>query len=211
MNIIFLYVIVSPANSVVIEMLNHISSSSPTAPPLSQLEDVSDEMFCNGDNLPANCKSEVCTCIHLIKIPLDSIVEIVLVDEFNSKYVRHPFHLHGFAFHVMGMGQPLGPTTDNSTRMTVGYFNELEMNNKIMRNYNSPPSKDTVAVPNNGYAILRFRANNPGYWMFHCHQLFHLVAGMELTFQVGEPKQMPPTPKNFPRCGNFKPTIKLRN
>ncbi|CAK9804050.1 LCC4 [Anthophora quadrimaculata] len=203
--------LVPSANSVVVETLNNISSSSPTAPPLSQLEDVSDEMFCNGDNLPANCKSEVCTCIHLIKIPLNSIVEIVLVDEFNSKYVRHPFHLHGFAFHVMGMGQPLGPTSDNSTRMTVDYFNELEMNNKIARNYNSPPSKDNVPVPNNGYAILRFRANNPGYWMFHCHQLFHLLAGMELTFQVGEPNQMPPTPKNFPRCGNFKPAIQLRN
>ncbi|KOC69894.1 Laccase-4, partial [Habropoda laboriosa] len=203
--------IIPSANLIVVETLNNISSISPSAPPLSQLEDISDEPFCNGDNLPANCKTGVCSCIHLIKIPVDSIVEIVLIDEFNAKFVRHPFHLHGFAFHVMAMGQPLGPTSDKGFQMTTSYFHHLELNNKIARNYNLPPAKDTIPIPNNGYAILRFRANSTGFWMLHCHQLFHILAGMELTFQVGEPHQMPPTPKNFPRCGNFKPKIEVRN
>lgn len=65
-----------------ITMLSNISSGSPSAPPLSQLDDVAEEEFCNADNLPSNCSpTEPCTCIHLIKVPLDSVVEINLIDE----------------------------------------------------------------------------------------------------------------------------------
>lgn len=31
----------------------------------------------------------------------------------------------------------------------------------------SPPHKDTVSVPSKGYAILRFRADNPGKLIYH--------------------------------------------
>lgn len=39
--------------------------------------------------------------------------------------------------------------------------------------------KDTVVVPGRmGEAAIDFRANNPGNWFFHCHNLYHLEAGM---------------------------------
>ncbi|MFQ3320796.1 multicopper oxidase family protein [Halorubrum sp. ASP1] len=39
--------------------------------------------------------------------------------------------------------------------------------------------KDTVIVPGHrGQVTLDFHADNPGRWLFHCHNLYHLDAGM---------------------------------
>lgn len=46
-----------------------------------------------------------------------------------------------------------------------------------------------------------------GYWLFHCHFLFHIVIGMNLVVHVGTHADLPPVPPNFPRCGNFLPPI----
>jgi FtsP/CotA-like multicopper oxidase with cupredoxin domain len=32
-------------------------------------------------------------------------------------------------------------------------------------------------MPFSGYVRLRFRANNPGFWLFHCHFDWHLPIG----------------------------------
>ena len=45
----------------------------------------------------------------------------------------------------------------------------------------------------------------PGYWLFHCHIEFHAEIGMALIFKVGEHKDFPPVPKNFPRCESYMP------
>lgn len=44
-----------------------------------------------------------------------------------------------------------------------------------------------------------------GYWLFHCHIEFHVEIGMALVFKFGDDSQMPPVPKNFPKCGNYLP------
>jgi iron transport multicopper oxidase len=36
-------------------------------------------------------------------------------------------------------------------------------------------------VPANGYVVLRFKADNPGVWFFHCHIDLHLIGGMATT------------------------------
>nr|XP_034171050.1 laccase-5-like [Osmia lignaria] len=203
--------LVARPDVVVTETLNNISLSLPPSPPLSQLSDVSGSEICNADNMPTDCGSTVCTCTHVIKVPLHSVVEIVVVDEFRAAEVQHSFHMHGYAFHVVSVGQPLGSFSDNTRAMTVKLFNQLEEYNQVKRNFNAPPSKDTFAIPNNGYAILRFKADNPGFWMFHCHQMFHILVGMELVIQVGEPKDFPETPKDFPKCGNYIPKVEVRN
>lgn len=33
----------------------------------------------------------------------------------------------------------------------------------------------------NGYAVIRFKADNPGTWLLHCHIEFHTVSGFETT------------------------------
>ena len=70
--------------------------------------------------------------------------------------------MHGYTFYVVGMGQPLGPIPKSDIKMTLEYFKELEKKNQIVKNFDSPHGRDTLPVPNNGYAIIRFRANNPG-------------------------------------------------
>jgi len=46
----------------------------------------------------------------------------------------------------------------------------------------TPSKRDVVTVPANGYTVIRFLADNPGVWFFHCHIDFHLAAGMAATF-----------------------------
>ncbi len=44
--------------------------------------------------------------------------------------------------------------------------------------------KDTViAEPHMGRASFEFVADNPGDWFFHCHNLYHLEAGMARVFE----------------------------
>lgn len=39
---------------------------------------------------------------------------------------------------------------------------ELDRNNNITRNFNNSIKKDTVRIPNGGYVVIRFKAENPG-------------------------------------------------
>lgn len=41
-------------------------------------------------------------CTHKVDIPLNAIVEVVLVDEVQQPNLSHPFHLHGYGFNVIG-------------------------------------------------------------------------------------------------------------
>ena len=38
--------------------------------------------------------------------------------------------------------------------------------------------RDTVLVPSRRSVTIAFNADNPGHWAFHCHQLYHMAAGM---------------------------------
>lgn len=86
--------------------------------------------------------------------------------------------MHGFAFNVVALGQPLGPTSNENPRMTLNYFKELEKNNLIEKDLTYPPGKDTIPVPNNGYTVIRFRANNIGINIFIITSVKELVMRM---------------------------------
>lgn len=136
---------------------------------------------------------KVCRCLHRIKFKLGAIAELIIVN--TADKLSHPIHLHGHKFHVVDTGL-LKPD------MTV----DEVMNGAIpKRSFKTPPYKDTVVLPYPGYVRVRFRANNPGYWLLHCHFDWHLPIGMALMIQVGEKEQMRKPPKNFPRCHNYMP------
>ncbi|XP_069675464.1 uncharacterized protein [Periplaneta americana] len=111
---------------------------------------------------------------------------------------NHPFHLHGFAFNVMAMGNL------KDTEMNAENIVSLLKSNQLQQS-SAPPLKDTIAIPSGGFVVLRIFANNSGFWSMHCHYLDHHMAGMSLTVQVGDPKDNPPIPAGFPKCGNFVP------
>lgn len=66
----------------------------------------------------------------------------------NATMMHHPMHLHGHFFRV------------------VNKFGEFY------------PLKHTVDVPPHGSRTIEFYANEPGQWMLHCHNLYHMKTGM---------------------------------
>ncbi|MGR5904039.1 multicopper oxidase family protein [Bacillus cereus] len=85
-----------------------------------------------------------------IQVKKDDLVKVKLVN--RSKMDDHPMHLHGHFFQVLSKdGKPIE---------------------------GSPIVKDTLNLkPGEEYEVA-FVADNPGEWMFHCHDLHHASAGM---------------------------------
>lgn len=85
-----------------------------------------------------------------IQVKKGDLVKVKLVN--RSKMDDHPMHLHGHFFQVLSKnGKPIE---------------------------GSPIVKDTLNLkPGEEYEVA-FVANNPGEWMFHCHDLHHASAGM---------------------------------
>jgi FtsP/CotA-like multicopper oxidase with cupredoxin domain len=74
----------------------------------------------------------------------------VAIEMLNHTMMPHPMHLHGHAFQVVAInGAPLAGAV-----------------------------RDTVLVPPRGSVTIAFDADNPGRWAFHCHNLYHMMAGM---------------------------------
>ncbi|XP_012277841.1 laccase isoform X2 [Orussus abietinus] len=176
-----------------------ISYQSPPGPPISQHVQTP---ICNRNKLPENC-SDPCNCFHVLPVKLNSMVEVIIYDQDPQPDLYHPFHLHGYAFKVFDVG-----------RFTDGRkISKNDINSVIQRHvkklksngYHRPSGKDTVVVPNGGWVIFRFKADNPGWWFYHCHFTWHTAVGMDLAFQVGEAHDLPPVPRGFPRCNNFQP------
>ena len=80
--------------------------------------------------------------------------EILRIVLYNNSMMRHPMHLHGFDFRVLN-GQ--------------GEYAPLKNVLDIM-----PMETDTI----------EFLANKEGDWFFHCHILYHMMAGMNRVFAV---------------------------
>jgi len=68
----------------------------------------------------------------------------------NRTEMSHPMHLHGHHFQIVAV---------NGARVTGAV-------------------RDTELVPVGGAVTLAFDAGNPGKWMFHCHNLYHMLSGM---------------------------------
>ncbi|CAG2067752.1 unnamed protein product, partial [Timema podura] len=169
----------------------------PSFPLLTQREHVTPDLFCRSNTTGSpHCSDKYCKCPYVIDLPLDSLVEIVLIDISIIRDQDHPFHLHGYSFHVVAMGTV-------GENVTLDYIRDLNEKGKIPKKLNNAPIKDTVSVPTRGYAILRFVTSNPGYWFFHCHISNHVEMGMALVMKVGDHENMLEEPEDFPTCGSW--------
>ena len=62
--------------------INRISNTNPSVVLISKRNEISDNTICKAGNIPTNCKGpEPCDCSHIQYIPLNSVVEIILIDE----------------------------------------------------------------------------------------------------------------------------------
>jgi hypothetical protein len=121
---------------------------------------------------------------------------MILVDEGVTYDANHMFHLHGNYFHVVGMDR-IG------SNVTVEEIKELDKLGRLRRKFTNSIAKDTVTVPDGGYTIIRFYADNPGIWIMHCHIDFHAELGMAVLLKVGDYQDFPKPPVGFPTCGDF--------
>ena len=64
--------------------------------------------------------------------------------------------------------------------------------------------KDTVIVPAGGYVAFSFNADNPGYWLLHCHIEVHQLEGMAVVIEEYPSGQHRVPPAGINRVGNFR-------
>ncbi len=89
-----------------------------------------------------------------LEVSEGDIVEINLRNNSHMS-ATHPFHLHGHKFEIVAVD---GEKVDKNLVM------------------------DTVDVRPNSEVTIRLRADNPGIWAFHCHNLNHVALGMMTLF-----------------------------
>jgi FtsP/CotA-like multicopper oxidase with cupredoxin domain len=83
---------------------------------------------------------------------------------------NHPFHLHGYKFWVLKHGKGYAPQPYSTPSLYEG----LDLANPLRR--------DTATIEPYGWMLIRFVADNPGAWAFHCHIGWHNEAGLGMVF-----------------------------
>lgn len=165
-----------------------------------------------------------CKCTFSLQIKHGNTVQLVLSNLGMGAGWFHPIHMHGHSFHVIKMGyasfdEKYGflveqnkdidcsggkkRSNDYSFCQNATWRNQSWLNGNIPgQELRYPPRKDTIIVPDGGYAVIRFKANNPGIWIIHCHIEIHSLQGMALLLNESFP-YIPREPKDFPKCSEF--------
>ncbi|MCA8963695.1 MAG: multicopper oxidase family protein [Planctomycetes bacterium] len=89
-----------------------------------------------------------------LQVAFGDVVQLDITSTTPGMMMLHPMHMHGHFVQLMGTA---GSTTH-------------------------PPIKDTVLIqragqPGSSWSV-QFRADNPGSWLYHCHDLMHMMGGM---------------------------------
>lgn len=87
--------------------------------------------------------------------------EVVRITLYNNSMMRHPMHLHGHDFRVINSQGEYSPLKNVLDLMPM----------------------ETVTI--------EFPANQDGDWFFHCHILYHMMAGMGRIFSYEDSKPNP--------------------
>lgn len=94
--------------------------------------------------------------------------EVLRVNLINDTMMHHPIHLHGHFFRL------------------------------INQHGERSPLKHTVDVPPMGRRTIEFLADAQGDWLFHCHLLYHMDAGMSRVFSYAQGADPSYQPKHDP-------------
>ncbi|KAJ9137388.1 Laccase [Coniochaeta hoffmannii] len=104
------------------------------------------------------------------------VVDVVLQ---NFDEGNHPFHLHGHKFFVLGAGHGYFPGYESLGLRPEGKGLLDAGNDTVVAN---PARRDVATVEGFGWTLIRFVADNPGVWLFHCHLAWHSESGMAMQF-----------------------------
>jgi iron transport multicopper oxidase len=138
--------------------------------------------------------SQVYGGVNPIVLKHNEVVEIIINNQDNN---LHPWHLHGHQFQVLDRPNPFG-----------GNFNGT-YSRKVSK---IPVRRDTVMLQDKSYAVIRFRADNPGVWLFHCHIELHMSSGLIATFieapELIESRQKKPSQEALDLCKSYSLPVK---
>ena len=99
--------------------------------------------------------------------------EVLRIKLYNNSMMRHPMHLHGHDFRLIN---------------SKGEYS---------------PLKNVVDIMPMETTIIEFAANQDGDWFFHCHILYHMMAGMGRIFSYENSKPNPQLPNRKLAWKNF--------
>ncbi|WP_313805539.1 multicopper oxidase domain-containing protein [Flavobacterium sp.] len=144
--------------------LNYAMLKSPTPTTLSKDAPVREFKF----ELTGNMNRYVWSMDNKVLSETDKLLikkgEIVLITLYNNSMMRHPMHLHGHDF-----------------RLINGQGDYAPLKNVL----------DIMPMETN---VIEFEANLEGDWFFHCHILYHMMAGMNRVFSYEKQADNPLLP-----------------
>lgn len=156
---------------------------------------------------------------HMITIDEEGQVLDLVINNRNN--LVHSMHLHGKGFYVIGNGYNQDgnvgfeeangdydqapcddarfsdPSVKSADRWGCPFDAERDAD-KL--NFEDPPMMDTVGIPPYSWVYLRYVADTPGAWSFHCHTYDHTLRGMKMVLNV-LPDLVPEIPDHVIRCG----------
>lgn len=144
-----------------ISSLNYSMLKSPTKTVLPSHAPVRELHF----ELTGNMNRYVWSMDNKVLSEVDKILikkgEIVRITLYNNSMMRHPMHLHGHDFRVIN-----------------GQGDYAPLKNVL----------DIMPMETN---VIEFEANAEGDWFFHCHILYHMMAGMNRVFSYQDQSPNP--------------------
>jgi FtsP/CotA-like multicopper oxidase with cupredoxin domain len=102
--------------------------------------------------------------------------------------MEHPWHLHGHEFQVclhLILADYLCSSSVFMAKVVgwgKGKYGELP--SITTWNLYNPMRRDTISIPAHSHVILRFLADNPGLWVFHCHVSSRIDSLRALSFML---------------------------
>jgi len=144
--------------------LNYAMLKSPTKTTLPKEATIRELRF----ELTGNMNRYVWSMDNKVLSETDKILikkgEILRITLFNNSMMRHPMHLHGHDFRILNGQEDYAPLK-----------NVLDI---------MPMETD----------VIEFEANADGDWFFHCHILYHMMAGMNRVFSYENSQPNPYLP-----------------
>lgn len=127
--------------------------------------------------------------VHEVKLVLDGDME------------RYVWHLNGKAIYedrllMINRGEVVRFTFENQSMMHHPMHFHGHFFRVINENGEYSPLKHTVDVPPHQTRTIEFFSNEPGQWMLHCHNLYHMKTGMARVVRYNDFKLTPEMAKN---------------
>jgi len=166
--------------------------------------------------------------IPVLDIPENATTVEIIIN--NLSPTAHNIHMHGMRFQVINvadfpwcnvnktacflMPEFLNPCPkEDRAYADTNHTGGLEAlywgckynadKDKRTQNLKNPLRKDSFQVWQRSWAAIRFKADRPGVWQFHCHMEQHIPLGMIMALNV-RPSQQLPIPKDVPSEGPCK-------